>query len=444
MLLDPTPLPSPNAVLRRHFGVLLIVPSGAVPHGLWRFQVFASRGDATFAQPAANMILHDITRDHSALMAIRQLYGNQWGGLVGLSPAMMEARLRRDLADGILFAAFYIPSWDFTGFVTTNPVDISGLLADPPGTPLNWSPAQRIAAMFRRIPGCMTVDLQDAAAALLTPKAIALLAALTVVLAASQGFVVGAFIDGILISAAWAYMRWQGLLALKDFIAAIIAAAGETSLPGIQADAQTAAHALDVLGLNFLSAILLRAADQEKVISLEKPAPDGPLVVKKPPPVVKGWKDYPSTAEQKIADNPTTTTTTPELGAPKNAISGPAQIDWTMARYARPAEQATAKRLADAYPEFNGRTFTAPPPPDPGYDWMDDLGQTYDAMGDGTKSQFFKLKQFTDSISSHLLKGNNFTIVDLTGYTDDQIAGVRAYVDALTEAQQAMIRRIGF
>jgi ribosomal protein S15P/S13E len=126
------------------------------------------------------------------------------------------------------------------------------------------------------------------------------------------------------------------------------------------------------------------------------------------------------------------------------AASGPATLDPSMAANARPAEQLTAKRLADGYPEFNGRTFKAPPPPDPGYDWADDLGRTYDAMGDGTKSNYFKLKQFTDSIDSHLLKGNNFTVIDATGYTSDQVAAIKQYVDGLPAAQQAAIRRVGF
>jgi hypothetical protein len=41
----------------------------------------------------------------------------------------------------------------------------------------------------------------------------------------------------------------------------------------------------------------------------------------------------------------------------------------------------------------------APPPPDPGVDWVDDMGRTYDAMGDGTKAKF------KASIDHHLLKG---------------------------------------
>ena len=134
-------------------------------------------------------------------------------------------------------------------------------------------------------------------------------------------------------------------------------------------------------------------------------------------------------------------------GADQPAVDGadqPAVIDESVAKNARPSEQRTAQRLADAYPEFNGRTFTAPPPPDPGYDWSDDKGRTYDAMGDGTKSQYLKLDEFEESIVSHLLKGNDYTVIDLTGYTPDQIKAIAQFVDSLTPAQLAEIRKVGF
>jgi hypothetical protein len=124
---------------------------------------------------------------------------------------------------------------------------------------------------------------------------------------------------------------------------------------------------------------------------------------------------------------------------PKGAADEPAKLDASMAN-ARPAEQATAGRVA-AKPEFKGRTFHAPPPPDPGYDWLDDLGRTFDAMGDGTKSKYFKLDQFKASIEHHLRKGNAFTVIDMTGYAADQIAAVRAYVDTLPAGK---IIRVGF
>ena len=65
-------------------------------------------------------------------------------------------------------------------------------------------------------------------------------------------------------------------------------------------------------------------------------------------------------------------------------------------------------------------------------------------MGDGNKSNYVKLDQFTKSIDSHLLKGNDFTAIDMTGYGPEQISGVQRYVDGLTAAQQALIIRVGF
>lgn len=112
-------------------------------------------------------------------------------------------------------------------------------------------------------------------------------------------------------------------------------------------------------------------------------------------------------------------------------------------RHARPAEQLTAARLSNDA-RFRGRTFHAPPPPDPGHDWVDDLGRTYDALGDGTKSRYFRLEQFTRSIDSHLLKSNDFTVVDMTDYTDEQILAVRRYVDALPAEKHRKIVRVGF
>ncbi|TLF92277.1 hypothetical protein FEK35_30845 [Nocardia cyriacigeorgica] len=109
----------------------------------------------------------------------------------------------------------------------------------------------------------------------------------------------------------------------------------------------------------------------------------------------------------------------------------------------RPHEQATVARLAED-PRFAGRTFKAPPPPDPGYDWYDDLGRHYDALGDGSNSQHFKLDQFTNSIDKHLLKSNDFTVIDMTGYTPQQIADVSKYVNSLPPASQEKIIRVGF
>ena len=36
------------------------------------------------------------------------------------------------------------------------------------------------------------------------------------------------------------------------------------------------------------------------------------------------------------------------------------------------------------------------------------------------------------------------TVIDLAGFTEDQVAAIRGYVESLPELEQAMIIRIGF
>lgn len=59
-------------------------------------------------------------------------------------------------------------------------------------------------------------------------------------------------------------------------------------------------------------------------------------------------------------------------------------------------------------------------------------------------SKYWNEQKFLASVDSHLLKANDFTAVDMTGFTDAQKAAVRAYVDSLPAASQARIIRIGF
>ena len=124
------------------------------------------------------------------------------------------------------------------------------------------------------------------------------------------------------------------------------------------------------------------------------------------------------------------------------AVRRPAHLN-PSTPFTRRAERLTAQRLADN-PAFDGRVFSAPAPPDPGYDWVDDLGRTYDAMGDGTRAEYFRLRQFTASIDHNLNKSNDFTVIDLTGYAREQAAAVDQYVRGLPEAKQRKIVRVGF
>lgn len=105
------------------------------------------------------------------------------------------------------------------------------------------------------------------------------------------------------------------------------------------------------------------------------------------------------------------------------------------------AEQATAARLKE-HPDFAGRTFSESP--HLGAEYVDDLGRSYDAVGRPEASTYWNEGQFLKSIDDHLRKSNDYTVVDLTYFTTDQIDVVRRHIDALTDVQKAKIVRIGF
>ncbi|HSR54181.1 MAG TPA: hypothetical protein VLV83_25410 [Acidobacteriota bacterium] len=79
-----------------------------------------------------------------------------------------------------------------------------------------------------------------------------------------------------------------------------------------------------------------------------------------------------------------------------------------------------------------------------GAEYVDDLGRTYDALGDPAASPFWNEKEFLDAIDTHLLKSNDFTVIDMTGFTPDQVRTVGSYLDSLPGHLQAKIIRIGF
>ncbi len=102
------------------------------------------------------------------------------------------------------------------------------------------------------------------------------------------------------------------------------------------------------------------------------------------------------------------------------------------------AEQATAARL-------QAQTgLTLKESEHVGSEYVDELGRTYDQMGNPKTSQFWNEKSFLGQIDKHLLKSNDFTVIDLTGFTEAQITTVRNYVNSLPAQSQAKIKRIGF
>jgi RHS repeat-associated protein len=103
-----------------------------------------------------------------------------------------------------------------------------------------------------------------------------------------------------------------------------------------------------------------------------------------------------------------------------------------------PNELATGQRLE----ALLGKTLRESP--HRGAEYIDDLGKTYDAFGHPNASKFWNPKEFFRSLDRHLLKSNDFTVIDLTGFDPAHIAAVQKYLAGLSPERLATIIRIGF
>jgi len=77
-------------------------------------------------------------------------------------------------------------------------------------------------------------------------------------------------------------------------------------------------------------------------------------------------------------------------------------------------------------------------------EFIDPVGKTYDAYGVPAASKHWNEKSFMEGIQRHLLKSIDFTVIDLTGFSPEQIAAVERYLSTLPPGQLAKIIRIGF
>ncbi len=107
------------------------------------------------------------------------------------------------------------------------------------------------------------------------------------------------------------------------------------------------------------------------------------------------------------------------------------------------SEAATLVRLQKEYPDLGLKTAAQ----ERDGEFIDSQGRTYDQMGNPKTSQFWNpqsAQRFYNAILAHLNKSIDFTVIDLTGFSDQSIADITNFVDSLPEAQQAKIIRIGF
>src|SRR6185295_9549560 len=104
----------------------------------------------------------------------------------------------------------------------------------------------------------------------------------------------------------------------------------------------------------------------------------------------------------------------------------------------RPPEVETGKRLS--------RKLGVPlaESPHQGVDFVDPSGKTYEAMGLPRAAGFWSQKDFLKAIDRHFLKSADFVVIDMTGFSEEQINIVKQYLNALPPHQLAKLIRIGF
>jgi RHS repeat-associated protein len=102
------------------------------------------------------------------------------------------------------------------------------------------------------------------------------------------------------------------------------------------------------------------------------------------------------------------------------------------------AEKATGMRLLE-------KGHRIEPGAHIGEEFVDDLGRSYDVVGTPKASKFWNEDEFKRSIDRHLKdKSNDFTVIDLTEFTPEQVDAVRKHIDKLPQEAQDKIIRVGF
>ena len=208
-----------------------------------------------------------------------------------------------------------------------------------------------------------------------------------------------------------------------------------------QADAEVAAAAATkAMGLRL--ARVTGGAGNTYLASV-MPGPSRPILIVRPNgSVVRG------TADIAIA-NPPSLERPFELTNIKDANGNPAEPTPTP-----PAPQLDPPEFKNAAEEASFERFRRLPgwaerhygkSPQQEIDWVDSEGRAYDQIGNPRASQFWNQQRtnFMNQIDRHIGKAD-VVVLDLTGFTADQIAEVRAHIESLPPAQQAKIVRIGF
>lgn len=239
-----------------------------------------------FERPAdmqARAALGWVARDVGQMSALRSyLARHQAAGAAGplTDTAIIEA-LRRSLVErrlGLIAADVMTPHpaellAGASGLRTAAPMPrTDGLNAGTTPVPVpqppiaavpdvgHWSTQKRLATMagraFKRVPGEVGQQIRG----MLTPQNLLLLDAGLLALVIAQGFGVGEVVDAVLVAMAIRAAGWSGMLALVELTGACIKAARATSDATLNDAADSAAEALAILGVLFVTMLITKMA----------------------------------------------------------------------------------------------------------------------------------------------------------------------------------------
>lgn len=130
-----------------------------------------------------------------------------------------------------------------------------------------------------------------------------------------------------------------------------------------------------------------------------------------------------------------------EGNQPKPGANNPSE-DPNIGRLSE-SERASLERAQQLHPELELRAAAE----ERDGEYIDKDGKTYDQMGNPKVSEHWSPRveqQFKDAVDGHLNKSIDYTLIDLTGFSEASRESIKEYVNSLPEEKQDKIVRIGF
>jgi len=234
--------PSANIVLRTPAGTFVIIRSVDQPPGPGRSP---RSGQDVAGHPAAAARWRDALHGADAAAAIRRFYAEQHLTVAQRSDAQLLQDVREDIERHRLVVYFFADVHALPQILAAP----AAPAAAPAGDVASWSMQDRLAEMFRRLPGHVPGALRGELTAFLSPENIRNMVAFFIGFALVQTIPgADAAADAVLTGLAWYFYGWGGAVAAYDLIHAVVLAATAKRQADLEQAAQAAATALVALG----------------------------------------------------------------------------------------------------------------------------------------------------------------------------------------------------